>query len=121
MHVLIIEADDTFRNLLARRLAAKGFAVSVTGDLDEGRRMACREVPGAILLSVSGFRHQALSFIEDMGRDCPGSRVVILNPGDMSLSIAAMKQGAVDEVAAPVDMAELAAKLRAMEDGGPRR
>lgn len=119
MQVLIIEADDTFRDHLAHRLAAKGFAPRVTGDLDEARRMACKEAPGAILLGISGFRHQALSFIEDMARDCPASRVIIVNPGDMSLSIAAMKQGAVDEVTVPVDLAELAAKLRAM--GGPDR
>ncbi len=118
MQVLIIEVDDKFREHLARRLSAKGFSVSVTDDLDEARRVAREEAPAAILLGVSGYRLQALSFLEDMGRDCPGSRVIIVNPGDMSLSIAAMKQGAVDEVSVPVDMAELATKLRAMGGDG---
>jgi len=120
MKVLIVETDDKFRDHLARRLAAKGFAVDATHDLDEARRMACEEAPEAILLGVSGFRLQALSFLEGLGRECPETRVIIVNPGDMSLSIAAMKQGAVDEVTVPVDMAELAAKLRAVGDGGGR-
>jgi Response regulator containing CheY-like receiver, AAA-type ATPase, and DNA-binding domains len=115
MHVLIVDADERFRENLAKQLARRGMTVQATGDPGEARRMACRERTGVVLVGLSSSHQTLLSFLRNIRQDCPKSEVILINhSGDVPLSIEAMKHGALDEVGAPVDLEELLRKLDAV-------
>ena len=112
MEVLIVDADDGFRENLAQRLSRHGLTVSETGDAKEGRALACQGHMGAVLVGLSSPKQTLLSFLREIRHDCPEIEVMLINhSGDVQLSIEAMKHGAFDEVGAPVDLEELLRKL----------
>lgn len=112
MKVLIIDADDSFRENLAQQLSRRGLTVNETGDAKEGRAIACQGKFDAVLVGLSSSKQALLSFLRKIKFDCPGIEVMLINhSGDVQLSIEAMKHGAFDEVAAPVDLEELLRKL----------
>lgn len=114
MKVLIVDADETFRNHLAERLTRRGLTIQATGDADEGRAIACQEKMNAILVGLSSPKQALLSFLREIRHDCPENALILINhSGDVPLSIEAMKYGASDEVGAPVDLEELLRKIDA--------
>lgn len=118
MKVLILEADTEFRTHLIQRLSALGFDVVGCGNPEEAVGMAIKERADAVVLGLSGFRGAALAFLADVREKCPEPPIILINrAGDMTLSIEAMKLGAVDEVTAPVHVEDLAGKLRDVAKG----
>ncbi len=114
MKVLIVDADDSFRDNLAQRLTKRGLTVFATSDAKEGRAITCQKKMDAVLLGLSSPKHSLLSFLREIRLDCPESEVMLINhSGDVQLSIEAMKLGAFDEIGAPVDLEELLRKLDA--------
>jgi len=114
MHVLLIDADDDFRRNLADRLSKRGLTVRDTGDAEEAARLAHGENAEAILAGLSSPKEPLLYFLSEYRQERPESTVILINhSGEVSLSIEAMKLGAVDEVGVPVDLEELLGKLRA--------
>lgn len=51
--ILLVEDDETMRNMLARRLARKGYEVIVACNGREGIAAATREMPALILMDLS--------------------------------------------------------------------
>jgi CheY-like chemotaxis protein len=51
--ILLVEDDETMRNMLARRLARKGYDVIVACNGREGIAAAAREKPALILMDLS--------------------------------------------------------------------
>jgi DNA-binding response OmpR family regulator len=51
-HVLIVEDDTVFSNVLARSLTRHGFAVERAGGLTEARRKLLLLLPDAVLLDL---------------------------------------------------------------------
>ncbi len=114
MKVLIVDADEGFRENLAQRLSRRGLTVQAIGNAEEGRVMACQNQIDVVLLGLSSSRQTLLSFLRGIKQDCPGVEVILINhSGDVPLSIEAMKSGAFDEVSAPVVLEELLQKLEA--------
>ncbi|WP_243544872.1 response regulator [Pseudodesulfovibrio tunisiensis] len=123
MKVLIVDADTDFGDHLARQLAKRGVEVFRARREDEVRDTACREKVHAVLLGLYGRDRALLSILRAVKAACPQSQFILINhAADVPLSIEAMKLGAFDEIAAPVDMEELLVKLHsarsAAEQGG---
>jgi len=115
MQALIYEIDAEFREHLAQRLAERGFRVFQVSDGDEAVKLAVTGSVHAVILGLGGLRRKALAFMDRLREACPRCRVIIINrSGDLSLSIEAMKLGAFDEIAAPVDVEMLEKKIRAI-------
>ena len=51
--ILLVEDNEMNRDMLARRLARKGFEVAVAADGEEGVAMARADVPDLILMDMS--------------------------------------------------------------------
>lgn len=118
MNVLIVDADDDFRDSLSNRLAKRGVTVHATSDGEEGRKLACHEKTDAVLVGLYSPHETLVTFLREIGQTCPGSQVILINhSGDVPLSIEAMKHGAHDEVGAPVDLEELMQKIEAVSGG----
>ena len=111
--VLIVEGDVAFRSTLAGHLGAQGFDVLTTELTDDmGLALQQRKVD-VVLLGLAGLKQQGISLLKLILEVSPASKVVLLNNLEhLSLSIEAMKLGAVDEVSIPVDMELLVEKVR---------
>jgi DNA-binding NtrC family response regulator len=118
MKVLIVDADEGFRNHLAQRLIRQGLTVHETDNAEEAHSMACQEKIDAVLVGLSSPKQTLLSFLREIRQNCPKSTVILINHSDdVPLSIEAMKHGAFDEVSTPVDLEELLRKLDAALSG----
>ncbi len=106
MKVLIAETDTEFREHLIQRL-------------DESVRLLEHTGINLVVLGLSGFGRPSLAFMEEVLEKARETKFVLINrTGNVSLSIEAMKLGAYDEIAVPVDIAVLHKKLLAAA-GGP--
>lgn len=119
MKVLIAETDTEFREHLIQRLEESGLEVHGSGNLDESVRLLESTGINLVVLGLSGFGRPSLAFMEEVLGKARETKFVLINrTGNVSLSIEAMKLGAYDEIAVPVDIAVLHNKLLAAA-GGP--
>ncbi|TVQ98869.1 MAG: response regulator [Desulfovibrionales bacterium] len=111
--VLIVEKDAAFRATLAGHLRTQGFNLLVTELTDDMGLLLQQRKVAVVLLGLAGLKQQGISFLRLVLEVSPASKVVLLNNLEhLSLSIEAMKLGAVDEVSIPVDMELLVEKVR---------
>lgn len=114
MHVLILENDSKFRDLLAGRLSRLGHQVTSLENAQDA--LTCCRLQGLSVILV-GLRQggtEVRTFLEQVGQVCPKARVIGINhPKDVALSIEAMKRGVRDEVHPPVDIEDLDRRIRA--------
>lgn len=111
--VLVVEEDSAFRATLAGHLRAHGFEVLATELTDDMGLVLQQQRVDVVLLGLAGLKQQGISLLKLILEVSPSSKVVLLNNLEhMSLSMTAMKLGAVDEVSIPVDMELLVEKVR---------
>lgn len=114
MKVLIAEKDTKFRDLLIQRLKESGLEVYGAGDLFESEEILARTGLGLVVLDIYGFGRQSLEFMEKVLQQNSETKFILITRTDnVLLSIEAMKLGAYDEIAVPVDIAILHKKLLA--------
>jgi CheY-like chemotaxis protein len=53
LKILLVEDNEVNRDMLAKRLARKGYAVISAQDGEQGHSLACSEAPDLILMDVS--------------------------------------------------------------------
>jgi CheY-like chemotaxis protein len=53
LKILLVEDNEMNRDMLAKRLARKGYAVISAHDGEQGHSLACSEAPDVILMDVS--------------------------------------------------------------------
>ncbi len=110
--VSIIGAEGTLRENLARRLRLEGFDIldaGATGDLEQLPDLDPADV---FLLGLDGLGEKGLSLLRTIRNRWPLAPVVLMNrPGQLNISIAAMKLGAFDEILIPFDMATLLERI----------
>jgi DNA-binding NtrC family response regulator len=110
--VLIFEEDPVFRAALSSHLEAQGFVVHVA-ELSDDMGLVLQQRIDVVLLGLAGLKQQGIGLLKLILEISPATRVVLLNNLDhLSLSIEAMKLGAIDEVSIPVDMELLVEKVR---------
>ncbi len=115
MRILVVEDDARLRNVLRRGLVEHGFAVDLAEEGEDGLHLATREPYDAIVLDLMLPKlpgSELLQRLRARGRATP---VLILSardtPGDR---IAGLDLGADDYLVKPFQLAELAARLRAL-------
>lgn len=111
--LLIVEDVDDLRILFARAFRQEGYEVIEAATGAEALAVSCRAPPHAILLDLGLPDVDGLSILNELRRL---SRVpIVVVTGQMSPAVAAeaLDSGAVDYVRKPVDLRELAARMRA--------
>ena len=102
--ILLVEDKDSLRAMLRQALEMQGHAVSEASDAPEAERLI-REVQPALVLSdlrlPSGDGLGVLKAAKDFDPDLPV--IVMTAYGSIQDAVAAMKEGAMDFLAKPVD------------------
>lgn len=117
MKIMIVESDTEFRENLATRLRGEGLNVFESDNLNDANELVKKNKLQAIVLGLSGFGRNSLSFIKNVSTIIPDLKIILITRHNtIPLSIEAMNMGACAEVPVPVDIAFLIKTLRSADN-----
>jgi two-component system response regulator RegA len=117
--LLIVEDDKSFLQRLARAMEGRGFAVATAESVAEGLMQLETASPAFAVVDMRLGDGNGLEVISALKRRRPDARALILTGyGNIATAVNAVKLGAVDYLAKPVDADDVVAALLAL-DGNP--
>jgi two-component system response regulator RegA len=115
--LLVIEDDPDFNAVLSRALGRRGFAVSSAQDADSALVAARLAAPAGVVLDLNLGATSGLSLIRPLLEIAPACRIVVLTGyASIATAVEAIKQGAVQYFAKPVEVDAIVAAFD-MTDG----
>ena len=121
--ILIVEDDLTFATLLKTWLGKQGFLTATAGDLPQARKLLERGTYGLVLSDLRLPGGDGLSLLEWMQKHGLSTPFMVMTSyADVQNAVNAMKQGAYDYIAKPVQPALLLDKIQeALAASTPRQ
>ena len=112
--LLILDDDDPLRGRLARAMEKKGFQVKEAKSVVEGLNIA-RTAPTAFaVIDLRLEDGNGLDVVKELSKNKKDSRIVMLTGyGNLPTAVEAVKVGAIDYIAKPVDADDVEAALLA--------
>jgi two-component system, response regulator RegA len=114
--LLIVEDDKSFLQRLARAMETRGFEVNIAESVAEGLLQVEKAPPAFAVVDMRLGDGNGLDVISAIKKRRPDARAIILTGyGNIATAVNAVKLGAVDYLAKPVDADDVAAALLAMD------
>src|SRR5215471_18545314 len=102
--LLIVEDDKSFLQRLARAMETRGFVVTTAESVADGLQQVERAPPAFAVVDMRLGDGNGLDVISALKRRRPDARGIILTGyGNIATAVNAVKLGAVDYLAKPVD------------------
>ena len=115
--LLIVEDDYSFLQRLAKALEQRGFIVSTAESVADGLLQVERVAPAFAVVDMRLSDGNGLDVISALKRRRPDARGIILTGyGNIATAVNAIKLGAVDYLAKPVDADDVVATLLALDN-----
>jgi len=115
--LLIVEDDKSFLQRLARAMESRGFTVTTAESVAEGLLHLETHSPAYAVVDMRLGDGNGLDVISALKRRRPEARAIILTGyGNIATAVNAVKIGAVDYLAKPVDADDVVQALLAFED-----
>lgn len=115
MHILVVDDDPAVRVAITSALRLEGYDVTQAGDGDSALAAMARSAPDAVVLDVMMGGRDGLSVCRLLRAAGDRTPIIVLTArGEVSDRVAGLDAGADDYLAKPFDLAELAARLRAL-------
>ena len=115
--LLIVDDDKPFLQRLARAMEARGFAVTTAESVADGLSEVAKAAPAFAVVDMRLGDGTGLDVISALKERRPGARGIILTGyGNIATAVNAVKLGAVDYLAKPVDADDVVAALLAHEN-----
>jgi two-component system, response regulator RegA len=115
--VLIVEDDRSFLQRLAKAMEQRGFSVSIAESVADGLLLVEQAAPAFAVVDMRLSDGNGLDVISALKRRRPDARAIILTGyGNIATAVNAVKLGAVDYLAKPVDADDVVAALLAQEN-----
>jgi two-component system response regulator RegA len=115
--LLIVEDDKSFLQRLARAMEIRGFVVSTAESVADGLLQVEKAAPAFAVVDMRLGDGNGLDVISAMKKRRPEVRAIILTGyGNIATAVNAVKLGAVDYLAKPVDADDVAAALLALDN-----
>ena len=112
--LLIVEDDKSFLQRLARAMESRGFTVTTAESIAEGLARLETASPAFAVVDMRLADGNGLEVISALKRRRPDARAIILTGyGNIATAVNAVKMGAVDYLAKPVDANDVVAALLA--------
>src|SRR6202142_1289121 len=112
--LLIVEDDKSFLQRLARAMESRGFTVTTAESIAEGLARLETASPAFAVVDMRLADGNGLEVISALKRRRPDARAIILTGyGNIATAVNAVKLGAVDYMAKPVDADDVVAALLA--------
>jgi two-component system response regulator RegA len=117
--LLIVDDDATFSRVLERAMTSRGFAVETADDADSAIVAARRQRPAFCVLDLKLGEHNGLRLIGELKAIVPGMRILLLTGyASIATAVEAIKRGAHDYLAKPVDADAVARAFTDADNGG---
>jgi two-component system response regulator RegA len=111
-----VEDDAPLRQRLAQALSTRGFEVATANSAGEGLSQVARHAPAYAVVDLRLGDGNGLDVVAALKRRRPDVRAVIVTAyGNIASAVSAVKVGAVDYLAKPVDADDVVAALLAPE------
>lgn len=118
--VLVIDDDATFNNVLTRALTRRGFEVASAVDADHALAAAHLAPPDAVVLDLNLGSVSGLSLIQPLLAVAPHCRIVVLTGyASIATAVEAVKLGATQYFAKPVEVDAIVAAFVEAPDVAP--
>jgi len=115
--LLIVEDDKSFLQRLARAMEGRGFVVRTAESVTDGLLQVEKAAPAFAVVDMRLGDGNGLDVISAMKKRRPEARALILTGyGNIATAVTAVKLGAVDYLAKPVDADDVAAALLALDN-----
>ena len=113
--LLILDDDDPLRGRLSRAMEKKGFVVKEAKTVSEGLQIVKNSPPpGFALVDLRLEDGSGLDVVKELSKNKKNCRIVMLTGyGNLPTAVAAVKAGAIDYMAKPVDADDVEAALLA--------
>ena len=112
--LLILDDDDPLRGRLARAMQKKGFTVKEAKSVSEGLQIAKNSTPSFAIVDLRLEDGNGLDVVKELSKAKKECRIVMLTGyGNLPTAVAAVKAGAIDYMAKPVDADDVEAALLA--------
>ena len=112
--LLILDDDDPLRGRLARAMEKKGFVIKEAKTVAEGLNIAKNTPTSFALVDLRLEDGNGLDVIAELSKSKKDCRIVMLTGyGNLPTAVAAVKAGAIDYMAKPVDADDVEAALLA--------
>ena len=122
LQLLVVDDDEAMRTVLRKRLSAAGHSVVTAADGGEAVRLAQETTPGAIVSDVMLPDTSGVELLAAFRKVVPDAPVILITAhATVDLAVEAMKEGAHDFLAKPIDFERLEDLLTALsrEEGEP--
>ena len=118
--LLLVDDDEAFLKRLGKAMEKRGFAVTMAGTVEEGRRIATQQPPAYAVVDLRLEDGNGLDVVEALREARPEARIVVLTGyGAIATAVAAVKIGATDYLSKPADATEVTNALLARGDALP--
>ena len=115
--LLIVEDDKSFLQRLARAMEGRGFVVTTAESVADGLLQVEKAAPAFAVVDMRLGDGNGLDVISAMKKRRPEARAIILTGyGNIATAVNAVKLGAVDYLAKPVDADDVIAALLALDN-----
>jgi len=121
--ILLIDDDELFTSVLGRALSRRGWQPHVAHGMEHARQLADDVQPTYIVLdlNLSAWAGQegrhGLVLIDSLRKSCPDARIVLLTGyASIATAVEAIKLGATNYLAKPVDVDSLLAAFNERSD-----
>ena len=112
--LLILDDDDPLRGRLSRAMEKKGFTVKEAKTVVEGLEIVSKTPPKFAVVDLRLEDGNGLDVIKELSKNKPECRIVMLTGyGNLPTAVAAVKAGAIDYIAKPVDADDVESALLA--------
>ena len=112
--LLILDDDDPLRGRLSRAMEKKGFVVKEAKSVAEGLDLVRKSPPNFAVVDLRLEDGNGLDVIKELSKSKTDSRIVMLTGyGNLPTAVAAVKAGAIDYIAKPVDADDVESALLA--------
>ena len=115
--LLIVEDDKSFLQRLARAMEMRGFTVATAESVAEGLMRLESGLPAFAVVDMRLGDGNGLEVLSALKQRRPQARAIVLTGyGNIATAVNAVKLGAVDYLAKPVDADDVVHALLALED-----
>ena len=112
--LLIVDDDDPLRNRLSRAMEKKGFKIMEAKTVENALNIVKKTPPGFAVIDLRLEDGSGLDVVKELSKIKKESRIVMLTGyGNLPTAVAAVKAGAIDYIAKPVDADDVEAALLA--------
>ena len=112
--LLIVDDDDPLRGRLSRAMEKKGFLVKEAKSKEEALDLVKKSPPNFAVVDLRLEDGNGLDVVKELFKVKKSSRIVMLTGyGNLPTAVAAVKAGAIDYIAKPVDADDVESALLA--------